>query len=132
MLTRSRFVSTPEKQNTKCEVVKEYNTCSVPSTDIPSLSPPLLSNNFLAGSGWAFLWTKVALFFVIPDGSVKPIRDCYTTHPQPCAPIPLYEGGEGNEGKQQSLYKRNSQKSARILFALFSKLGGSINDSCYF
>ena len=104
MLTRSRFVNTPEKQNTKCKVVKEYNTSSVPSTDVPS-PPPFskvmyyFSNNFLAGSGWAFLWTKVALFFVIPDGSVKPIRDCYTTHPQPCVPIPLYEGGEGNEGK---------------------------------
>lgn len=45
MLTRSRFVNTPEKQNTKCKVVKEYNTSSVPSTDVPS--PPLLKGDVL-------------------------------------------------------------------------------------
>lgn len=46
MLTRSRFVNTPEKQNTKCKVVKEYNTSSVPSTDVPS--PPLLKGDVLS------------------------------------------------------------------------------------
>ena len=43
MLTRSRFVNTPEKQNTKCEVVKEYARFHLLTFPSPLLKGDVLS-----------------------------------------------------------------------------------------